>query len=74
MQGSQFSNTNQLYKPLRETLQHPEIVRQHANLTPVLVQGSRVSKDYRRLNEYELQNIVNTCSFRKGTSTFQMEN
>ena len=74
MQGSQFSNTNQLYKPLRETLQHPEIVRQHANLTPVLVQGSRVSKDYRRLNEYELQNIVNTYSFRKGTSTFQMEN
>ena len=52
VQGSQFSNTNQLYKPLKETLQHPEIIRQHANLTPVLVQGSMVSKDYRRLNEY----------------------
>ena len=57
-QGSQFSCTNQLYRPLKETLQHPEIVRQHAELTPVLAQSSLVSKDFRRLNTIELQDIV----------------
>lgn len=49
-QGSQFFSTNQLYRPLRETLQHPEIVRQHAERTPVLAQSSLLSKEYKRLN------------------------
>lgn len=49
-QGSHFSSTNQLYRPLKETLQHPEIVKQHAERTPLLAQSSLVSKDYRRLN------------------------
>lgn len=54
-QGSQFNTTNQLYRPLKDTLQNPDIVRQHAEYTPVIAQSSQVSKDYRRLSTIELQ-------------------
>ncbi len=56
--GSRFNNTNNLYQPLKETLTHPEIVRQHQELTPVIAQSSLVSKQYKRLNTLEFENLV----------------
>jgi hypothetical protein len=57
-QGTVYTTTNNLYQPIKETLDHPEIIRQHQNLTPVIAQNSLVSKEFRRLNTLELKNMV----------------
>lgn len=51
-------NTENLYRPLKETLANPHIVKQHETLTPLVAQSSLVSKEYRRLNTLDLQRMV----------------
>lgn len=51
-------NTENLYRPLKETLANPQILRQHEGLTPLVAQSSLVSKQYRRLDTLELQRLV----------------
>ena len=58
-QHTHYQNTDNLYRPLKETFAHPEVVRQHASYTPEAAQSSMVSKgQYRRLNTKELHNLV----------------
>lgn len=64
-EGTHYQNTNNLYRPLKETFEHPEILRQHEGLTPVVAQSSYVSKEYRKLNTLELRNMVNHVLLRK---------
>lgn len=73
-QHTHHQNTDNLYRPLKETLAHPEIVRQHADYTPEAAKSSMVSQRYRRLNTKELHNLVNLALFRKKTPTFPMPN
>ena len=58
-QHTHYQNTDNLYKPLKETFAHPEIVRQHANYTPEAAQSSMVSRQYKRLDTKELHRLVN---------------
>jgi len=58
-QHTHHQNTDNLYRPLKETLAHPEVVRQHADYTPEAAKSSMVSQRYKRLNTKELHNLVN---------------
>ena len=53
-----YQNTENLYRPLKETLAHPQWSREHAQYAPEVSQTSQVSKKYRRLDTKELNTIV----------------
>ena len=56
--NTHYQNTDNLYRPLKETLAHPEIVRGHADYTPQAAQTSQVSRSFKRLDTKELRNMV----------------
>ena len=53
-----YQNTENLYRPLKETLANPQWSREHAQYAPDISQNSQVSKRYRRLDTKEISNIV----------------
>ena len=73
-QHTHYQNTDNLYRPLKETIAHPEVVRSHADYIPQATQSSMVSKQYRRLDTKDLSNIVTFIRLRKKIPTFQMLN
>jgi hypothetical protein len=67
--NTHYQNTDNLYRPLKETIEHPEIVRQHEGFTPEAVKTSYVSREYRRLNTKDFQDIVHLFTLRNATPT-----
>ena len=63
-------NTDQLYEPLRNVLEHPENAMQHSGYTPNAAQLSHVTHEYHTLTTNEAQRLVSTGLFRETTLTF----
>jgi len=70
--NTHYQNTEKLYRPLKDTLSHPQWSREHAQYAPEVSQTSQVSKRYRRLDTKEISNIVNYFLLSNKIPTFLM--